>query len=150
MILTETMWPMAESTPSAPKRAPTSEPRPQACRHTAPREWRAGFPPEVNDDKQESATKIGWDLLEATATRLSANPSTARDMEARYLSKFNSEAMSWALGSLPGELVDLGFRRDRMTENKHQWGLIGRFVRTFVLGRKTNKLKALDIQSVDI
>lgn len=73
----------------------------------------------MKDDRQERATNIGWDLLEATATRLSANPSTARDIDAKYLSKFNSEEMSWALGSLPGELVDLGFRRDKMTENGH-------------------------------
>jgi hypothetical protein len=81
--LTETMCPMADNTPIAPNNAPTSEPRPQACKHTPPRDCKAGLPPEVNEDKQERATKAPCDLLLVMATRLSAIPSTARDIEAR-------------------------------------------------------------------
>jgi hypothetical protein len=81
--LTETMCPMADNTPIAPNNAPTSEPRPHACKHTPARECKAGLPPEVNEFKQERATKTPWDLFLVMATRLSAMPSTARDTQAR-------------------------------------------------------------------
>jgi hypothetical protein len=81
--LTETMCPMADTIPTAPNNAPTSELHPQACKHTAARECKAGLPPEANEDKQERATKAPWDLFLVVATRPSAMPSTARDIEAR-------------------------------------------------------------------
>jgi hypothetical protein len=111
---------MADNTPIAPNKAPTSEPRPQACKHTAPRECKAGLPPEVNEDKQERATKAPCDLLLVMATRLSAIPSTARDMEARLRSKLSSTEISWALGLNPGLLVVLGFKYERRTGNCHK------------------------------
>ena len=81
--LTETICPMADTIPIAPNNAPTSEPHPQACKHTAPRECKAGLPPEENEDKQERATKTPWDLFPVMTTRLFAIPSTARDIPAR-------------------------------------------------------------------
>ena len=101
---------MAERTPRAPKSAPTSWPKPHACKHTAPSECSAGFPPEVNDERQESATKIGCDLFDTTATRASARPSTEREIPARYRSKLSSRPISYALGLVPGGLVGFGFR----------------------------------------
>lgn len=81
--LTKTKCARAFNTPNAPNNAPTSWPRPQACKHTPPREFKAGLPPEVNEDKEERATKAACDLLLVMAIRLSAIPSTARDIAAR-------------------------------------------------------------------
>jgi len=126
------MCPMADNILIAPNNAPTSSPIPHACKHTAPRECNAGLPPEVNEVKQERATKMPWDLFLVMAIRPSAIPSTARDIEARWRSKLSSAEMARALGLDPELLVDLGFRYER------------------TIGRKTRRLKAFDIQRVDM
>jgi hypothetical protein len=120
--LTETMCPIADNTPIAPNNAPTSEPNPQACKHTAPRECKAGLPPEVNEVKQERATKTPWDLFLVIAIRLSAIPSTTRDIEARWRSKLSSAEVSRVLGLKPGLLMVLGFRCERRTGDYHEKG----------------------------
>jgi len=112
------MWPTADSTPLAPNNAPTSEPRPQACRHTAPSECNAGFPPDVNEERHDKVTKIDWDLLEKIDTRLFAMPSRASDAPARKRSKFISAEMSCASGFSPGKDRGSGFRNGMTTVTK--------------------------------
>ena len=73
------MCAIADKTAIAPKRAPTSDPYPQAWIQTAPKEWSAGFPPDVKEDRVESPMKVAWDLVDVMATSESASPSTPSD-----------------------------------------------------------------------
>jgi hypothetical protein len=83
---------MADSTPSAPNRRPVSEPCPSACKQTAPKECRAGFPPDVNDDRQLNAIKATSDEAGEIVTKRSARASTDKEACARRLSNWSSRA----------------------------------------------------------
>lgn len=64
----------------APNRVPTSELYPHAWRQTAPSECKAGFPPDVIEERHENAINETSVDLGVVATKKSASPSTAREV----------------------------------------------------------------------
>lgn len=107
---TETICAIAERTAMAPNSDPTSDPEPQAWRQTAPSECKEGFPPEVNDERQESAINEYCAVVGVTATKKSAKPSTAREHRARFLSNRNSAAIYPGGGTAPAATGNFGLK----------------------------------------
>jgi len=104
-MFTEMTCATAERTAIAPNIEPTSEVKPLACRHTAPRECRVGLAPDVKLVTQESMMKILCQEVGKSAISKSANASTVKKNWQKRWSKRNPSSIG--TGS---PLRDLGLK----------------------------------------